>query len=161
MTSLVHHFGLTVGDLDRSVPWYCRHLGFREIYRGALEGEAISEQTGLPEAKLQVALLAGGNIVLELLQYLEPHSDRTVSGPGDIGAAHVCVVVEDVARTLETMRQAGVELHASPAQLAPPTTMAYVRDPDGIMVEIMAPGPDLRIESLLALSALDTPDDSA
>ena len=41
MSVEVHHLGLTVSDLERSVEWYCTNLGFRDIGRAHLSGATI------------------------------------------------------------------------------------------------------------------------
>jgi uncharacterized glyoxalase superfamily protein PhnB len=62
------------------------------------------------------------------------------------------MVVEDLDATYEAMRADGVPLHAHPAQLGAGTKMMYVRDPDGIMVEVIQPAQDISLARLLSLS---------
>lgn len=150
MAAQVHHVGLTVGDLDRSVAWYCTHFDLRELDRAHLDGDRISQQTDLPGTVIDVALLAGSNLVLELLQYRSPGNTRTRQLPSDVGSAHVCIVVDDLAATYEAMRSRGVVFHAAPTQLVGATSMVYVRDPDGIMVELIEPRDALTLEALLS-----------
>jgi catechol 2,3-dioxygenase-like lactoylglutathione lyase family enzyme len=147
----VHHVGLTVGDLDRSVAFYCTHFGLREVARNHLDGELISQQTGLADTEIDVAILAGANTIVELLCYRRPvgaeHSLRTC----DAGAAHVCIVVENLDSTVAAMRGRGVSFHATPVKLMDDDTkMVYVRDPDGVMVELLQPTADLSLGTLLA-----------
>jgi catechol 2,3-dioxygenase-like lactoylglutathione lyase family enzyme len=150
----VHHMGLTVGGLDRSVAFYCTHFGLREIARNHLEGELISEQTGLPGTEIDVAILAGSNTILELLCYGSPvgagHALRTC----DAGAAHVCLVVDDLDAKVDEMRERGVTFHARPVKLMDDDTkMVYVRDPDGVVVELIEPTTALSLRTLLARSS--------
>ena len=154
MSVEVHHIGLTVSDLERSVEWYCKNLGLRDIGRAHLEGAAISEQTGLADTDIDIALLAGENIVLELLRYVNPIGDDYVLRMCDVGAAHPCLVVSDLEATCAAMRERGVVFHARPARLVGETVMVYVRDPDGIMIELIQPASDLRLSRLLELAGL-------
>ena len=64
----VHHTGITVSDLDRSVAFYER-LGFEVAERMEEEGEEVERGVGVPGAKLRVAMLEGPNSRLELIQY--------------------------------------------------------------------------------------------
>jgi catechol 2,3-dioxygenase-like lactoylglutathione lyase family enzyme len=147
----IHHVGLAVGDLERSVAFYCTHFGLREIARNHLQGELISEQTGLPGTEIDVAILAGSNTIVELLCYRRPVGDDHTLRTCDPGAAHVCIVVEDVDATCEAMRRSGVVLHARPCKLMDDDTkMVYVRDPDGVTVELLEPTAQLSLATLLA-----------
>jgi catechol 2,3-dioxygenase-like lactoylglutathione lyase family enzyme len=147
----IHHVGLTVGQLDRSVTFYCTHFGLREVARNHLEGDLISQQTELPGTEIDVAILAGANTIVELLCYSRPEGEDYRLRTCDPGAAHVCLVVEDLDATIEAMRQRGVHFHAGPVKLMDDDTkMVYVRDPDGVMVELLEPTQALALSTLLA-----------
>jgi catechol 2,3-dioxygenase-like lactoylglutathione lyase family enzyme len=154
-TSEIHHVGLTVADLERSVTFYTRYFGLREIARNQLRGRMISSQVDLEGAVIDVALLAGPNALVELLCYREPAGIAGALRACDPGAAHVCVAVEDLDAVYAAMEADGVEVHARPAALGAGTKMVYVRDPDGIFVEIIQPAEDLSLAALLALGASD------
>lgn len=150
MAPQIHHVGIAVGELERSVAFYREHFGLREIARNHLDGERISEQTDLPGTEIDVALLAGENLIVELLCYRSPeglpHALRTC----DAGAAHVCIVVDDLDATCAAMSAAGVAFHSRPTMLLEDDTkMIYVRDPDGIMVELLEPTTAVSLGALL------------
>lgn len=147
----IHHTGLTVGELERSVLFYTTYFGLREIARNELRGGMISAQTELENAVIDVALLAGRNVLLELLCYRSPVGRPQTPRACDPGTAHVCMVVQDLDATYEAMRQDGVRLHARPARLGAGTKMVYIRDPDGILVEVIQPTEDLSLGALLSL----------
>jgi catechol 2,3-dioxygenase-like lactoylglutathione lyase family enzyme len=151
MSGEIHHMGLTVGELDRSVHFYTTYFGLREIARNELRGRMISAQTDLEGVVIDVAMLAGPNALLELLCYRSPKGRPTTPLACDPGATHVCMAVEDIDATYEAMRAGGVSLHAHPASLGAGTKMVYVRDPDGIMVEVIQPTEDLSLARLLSL----------
>jgi catechol 2,3-dioxygenase-like lactoylglutathione lyase family enzyme len=147
----VHHVGLTVGDLDRSVAFYSENFGLREIARNHLEGELISAQTDLAGTEIDVALLAGSNTIVELLCYANPEGRPYTLRACDPGVAHVCIVVDDLDATYEAMKQRGVEFHAPVTKLMDDDTkMVYVRDPDGVMVELLEPTEEIGLRALLA-----------
>jgi catechol 2,3-dioxygenase-like lactoylglutathione lyase family enzyme len=152
MAPEVHHVGLTVGDLDRSVDFYSTNFGLRQIAFNTLSGELISEQTGLPDTVIDVAILAGSNTIVELLCYRNPVGDPYTLRCCDPGAAHACIVVDDLNATYEAMRDRGVPLHARPCKLMDDDTlMVYVKDPDGVIVELLEPTEDLSLTTLLAM----------
>ncbi|CAB4962838.1 unannotated protein [freshwater metagenome] len=150
MSNEVHHIGLTVSDLDRSAAWYSTNLGLREIGRSSLDGERISLQTDLPETELDVALLVGSNILIELLCYRNPVGERYQLRNCDAGAAHICVTVDDLDRTVADMTARGVVFHTRQTKLVGDTKMVYVRDPDGVTVELIEPKDDLILTALCA-----------
>lgn len=129
--------------------FYAGYFGLREIGRNELRGRMISAQTDLDDAVIDVAMLAGPNLLLELLCYRSPVPRTHPLRPCDPGSAHVCIAVEDLDATYEAMRAAGVALHARPSRVGAGTKMVYVRDPDGIMVEVIQPGDDLTLGALL------------
>ncbi len=149
-TSPIHHVGLTVGDLERSVSFYTTYFGLREIARNELRGRMISAQTDLEGVVIDVALLAGANALLELLCYRSPEGTATTPRACDPGSAHVCMVVDDLDATYAAMLADGVAVHARPASLGAGTKMVYVRDPDGIFVEVIQPTEDLSLGALLS-----------
>ncbi len=149
MVPSMHHFGLTVSDLDRSVAFYTGYFGLSEVMRPRLEGAGISSAVGRPDAKLTASLLVGRNTILELLQYERPAGRSYELTNSDVGAAHPCFVVDDVQALYERMAGDGVVFHNPPQDLGWETLMAYCLDPDGINVEILQPGPELELDQLL------------
>jgi len=151
MAAEIHHVGLTVGDLDRSVAFYCENFGLREIARNHLDGERILAQTELAGTEIDVSLLAGSNTIVELLCYRNPVGQPYTLRTCDPGAAHVCIVVDDLQATCVAMEGRGVRLHARPTKLLDDDTkMVYVRDPDGVMVELLEPTAEVSVRTLLA-----------
>jgi catechol 2,3-dioxygenase-like lactoylglutathione lyase family enzyme len=83
---------------------------------------------------------------IELFEYVEPPSRGDAGEPRDVGITHVCLRVDDVDGLYGRMCEAG----ASP--LSPPVLVdtganaggrgVYLRDPDGIIIELFQPRPD-------------------
>ena len=132
----VHHTGITVSDLDRSVAFYER-LGFEVAERIEEEGEEVERGVGVPGAKLRVAMLEGPSSRLELIEYLQP-SDGPAPHPNNgIGAAHVCVEVEDVDAAVAELREQGIEFLTDPISHEAGIRWVYAKDPDGITAELL------------------------
>jgi catechol 2,3-dioxygenase-like lactoylglutathione lyase family enzyme len=132
----VHHTGITVSDLDRSIDFYER-LGFELTARIEEEGEEVERGVGVPGAKLRVATLEGRNGRLELIEYLEPADGPSPHPNNGIGAAHVCVEVEDVDAAVAELREQGIEFHSDPVTHEAGIRWAYAKDPDGITAELL------------------------
>lgn len=116
---------LSVDDLGRAVAFYGELLGGVETYRFPAEGEADFVVLRLGESDIGLALLA------EPLhgQPLRPTSGHRIE---------LCVYVDDVDATVETMREAGVPVILEPVEQAWGERIAYVADPEGNLVMLTA-----------------------
>jgi catechol 2,3-dioxygenase-like lactoylglutathione lyase family enzyme len=132
----VHHTGLTVSDLGRSIDFY-RLLGYEVTARIEEEGEEVERGTGVAGAKLSVAMLERPGGRLELIQYLAPETASSPSPNNGVGAAHVCVQVDDIDGAVAELRGKGVEFLSEPIYHESGIRWAYCRDPDGITAELL------------------------
>jgi catechol 2,3-dioxygenase-like lactoylglutathione lyase family enzyme len=132
----VHHTGITVSDLDRSVAFY-EQLGFDVVERMEEEGDEVERGVGVPGARLRVAMLEGPNSRLELIEYLEPSNGPAPHPNNGIGAAHVCLEVEDVDAAVAELREQGIEFLTDPITHEAGIRWVYARDPDGITAELL------------------------
>jgi catechol 2,3-dioxygenase-like lactoylglutathione lyase family enzyme len=82
---------------------------------------------------------------LELLCFRSPKGERIVPNalPNTIGLRHVAFQVEDMARFLDRLTEAGVPRMSDPVTLpanvesgsSKPKTLCYFFDPDGVLLE--------------------------
>lgn len=147
--SSLDHVGLTVGDLDRSIRFYCTVLKCAVRERAVIKGAEVETLTGVPGAVIHTADLAlprGG--MLELLQYLGP--DRTVLAQRrfDAGHSHVAFTVDDVDAARLRALSAGAVNCSLPVTLDEPGSswdqvrVCYALDPDGRTIEfVQRPAP--------------------
>jgi len=143
----VHHVGITVADLEQSITFWSALLGGAERDRRILDGPRLGELLGYPAARIDSCWFdLPGGIALELLQYLEPEEAAYEPGNAHPGNVHVCLHVEDMdaahARALaagaRTVSPAPIEIAQGPRA---GTKVAYVRDPDGVTLELLQPRP--------------------
>jgi len=132
----VHHTGITVSDLDRSIEFYER-LGFKTIERMEEEGDDVERGVGVDGAKLRVAMLESPNSKLELIEYMEPGRSPERNPNNGIGAAHVCLEVEDVDAAVAELRERGIEFFSDPITHEAGIRWVYAKDPDGITAELL------------------------
>jgi catechol 2,3-dioxygenase-like lactoylglutathione lyase family enzyme len=137
------HVGFTVSDLDRSVEFYSFLLEEPPVLRRVWNVEYVGRVVGYPGLKLDAAFwnLPGG-VVLELLQYLHPKPGRVDMQTFNVGNAHLCLVSTDLRR--DFARLDGVAEFRSHEPIEIPWGpykggwAAYLRDPDGISIELMS-----------------------
>jgi catechol 2,3-dioxygenase-like lactoylglutathione lyase family enzyme len=147
MTSL-HHTGLTVRDLDRAVAFYRDVLGMEVLFEQEKQGGYVAEIVGYPGAHVRMAHLVfpGDAQRIELFQYVDPPSRGNAGEPRDVGITHVCLRVDDVDAVYERMVAAGASPLSAPVLVDTGANAGgrgvYVRDPDGILVELFQPRPE-------------------
>lgn len=141
----VHHVGVSVADLGRSISFWERMLGVPVRDRRMLEGRQLGVLVGYPGVRVESCWFdLPGGLALELLQYLdrpEPPYDPGTAHPGNV---HICLHVEDMAAAHAHAAACGARpVSAAPIEVArgpkAGTRIAYVRDPDGVTIELVQP----------------------
>ncbi len=143
----IHHTGYTVSDLERSLGFYRDLLGLEVVATQEKEGGYLAAIVGYPDAHVRMAHLrvAGSEHVLELFEYLAPAgAQRGPLEPRDVGTSHLCLVVDDLPSLYARLLEAGVETFVSPpvdvdTGINSGGLALYLRDPDGIPVELFQP----------------------
>ena len=131
-----NHLGQCVTDLARSKRFYCELLGFtldREI-NPPDEGSSALMRLEPPLAMTASYLLRDG-LTLELLHFAadgqtRPYRPRTMNEPG---LTHISLCVDDLDATLARVAEFGGEVVAGSNIGA----AAFIRDPDGQLVELL------------------------
>lgn len=120
------HTMIRVGDLSRSIEFYTQVLGMR-----------LLRQTDYPDGKFTLAFVGyddeDKSAVIELTYNYGTESYELGNGFGHIAlqvddAAAACALIEQ--RGGEVVRQAGPMKHGT-------TVIAFVKDPDGYMIELI------------------------
>jgi glyoxylase I family protein len=139
---MLHHTGLTVSDLERSLLFWRDAMGMEELFQQEKEGGYLEAIVGEPGAHVRMAHLAfgGEGPRIELFQYLAPIGGQHLSRPADLGFAHVCVVCDDLDERLERLIAAGGRPFSEPVEVDTGVNKGsrsvYLRDPDGHVVEL-------------------------
>jgi catechol 2,3-dioxygenase-like lactoylglutathione lyase family enzyme len=144
---VIHHTGFTVSDLDRSLHFYRDLLGLEVVAEQEKQGGYVAAIVGYPDAHVRMAHLRvpGADHVVELFQYLAPAGDAVGTiEPRNVGSPHLCFVMDDLPSLYERLRASGVDSFFSPPVEVDTGINAgglalYLRDPDGIPVELFQP----------------------
>ena len=149
----IGHTGVTVSDMEASIAFYRDTLGLSVSDPLHLSGPAVSRIVGLEGAELDVAYVRAPGHVLELMCFIQPKGGvRTVQLPCDPGFFHICIKVRDLEYVMEAARSAGFEASAPVERFkdgpASGLKVVYVRDPDGVVIELMEEPEGLNFESL-------------
>ncbi len=140
----LHHVGLTVSDLERSLGFYRDLLGLPVRERDEASGGQVESITGVSGTRVRIADLDfGSGRTLELTQYLSPPGDAVRPRPVDSGHVHVGIEVDNVDAVYGRLVGAGIVTRSKPTELrdaGPFWTGAKVfhaLDPDGVTVELV------------------------
>lgn len=143
----VHHVGVTVADLERSVAFWEALLGVTAGDRQLLDGPGVATMVGYPGVRIRRCWVdLPGGIALELLEYLDRDEQPNPAGTAHPANVHLCLRVEDmdaahphaVACGAAPVSPAPIEVQAGPLEGA---QLAYLRDPDGVTIELFQPPP--------------------
>lgn len=127
MLKSFEHVGMTVSNMDRTIEFYCTVLGLRlHLRKTAPDGSDL-------------AFLDAGGGMLEIFAPSDGAA-RAVDVPeGTSGLRHLTFLFESIDDTFAKLEKAGVELKERPRLAVNREVLhkvAFVRDPDGILIEL-------------------------
>lgn len=143
------HVGVSVASLERSIPLYTFLLGTEPVTRRvwhADSDEFVGQIVGYCGLELEGAtwLLPGG-VVFELLQYRDPAQARVDMETYNVGNTHLGLATDDIWAEFERLREHFVFRNPEPVRIpvgpAQGGWAVYMRDPDGITIELVQPPP--------------------
>ncbi len=143
------HVNISVRDLDRAIRFYGETFGLAVLLRRTLSGEWFDAIRGTRGAVADCAILVNGDhsLRVEMLCFPSVSADPSAhpsAGPGgmdDIGIGHFAITVTDIDAVRERAIQAGATPVGAvvevPRSILPKgKRMCYLRDPDGILLEL-------------------------
>jgi len=122
------HTMIRVGDLEKSINFYTEILGMK-----------LLRQKDYPDGKFSLAFVGYGNeqdnSAIELTYNWDTDNYDLGSGFG-----HLAIEVDDVYAAAEKIRDQGGKIIREPGPMNAGTTIiAFVEDPDGYQIELLAP----------------------
>ncbi len=139
MIHSIHHPCICVRDMEKSLGLYEGLLGLEKVQDMVFEGEMIEKLLQIEKPKFRIVHLKVADDILELMQFIEPDGeDKAHLMANDLGITHFCFKVLDCGQVFARIQEAGYAFTTD----APVTTpsgrqVAYFRDPDSILVEIL------------------------
>ena len=134
--------GISVTDLARSMDFYRNRLGFDTVVIETHEkfSGLVDEISGSEGTQVRSCVLAnsrGGGMV-ELFEVTAPRGRSIPFGTvwGDFGYLQTCLVCENIAEIVPAYLSQGIE-HVSDFVVNDDASFIYLKDPDGIPVELL------------------------
>ena len=131
------HASIRTSNMERSIDFYSRFLGLK------LQSRREIKQTNAEIAFLQDT--EGKGCTLELTFY---HSQDKFVQPEyeERLFDHLGFEVVDINKTLEAMRKENVTITDEPFKFSEKTTIAFIEDPDGTLIELIERNKPLLVE---------------
>lgn len=141
------HTSYTVKDMARSLAFYRDVFGFEVVKeRPEVTAEYFRAIVGIPDCVVHAVLMKipGTTHFLELFEYRHPRGVPQYLAPNNPGSSHIAYQVDDLNAFYALLREKGVDSFVSPPiylDKGPNTGgwALYVRDPDGIHIELFEP----------------------
>jgi catechol 2,3-dioxygenase-like lactoylglutathione lyase family enzyme len=143
----LHHVGLTVSDMERSIAFYRDVLGLTLVgRRPRVESDYLGQQTGYQGVVLSVAsfkVRPDSPQSLEVVQYLSQAGPPAETATNRAGNSHLCLTVDNLHACYQSLLARGVRFKSAPVAItAGPNTggfVVYFFDPDGYTLELFQP----------------------
>lgn len=135
------HIGLCVGDLARSMSFYCDGLGCAPAERYELDadqmpGLGLALEVG-ERASIVSQMITLGDLRIELIEWQQPAADGVPSGRrNQLGLTHLSFWVSDLDSAIERLQQFGGTLLPATRQ-SPGVDLVFLADPDGTRIELV------------------------
>lgn len=141
MITGIHHFALTVSDMERALEFYCGLFGFEVASDREVERDYVEQITAVTGAHVRLVHLSGYGLRLELLEYKAPRGATRARALPDAGSAHVCFLTDDLDAEVVRLQTAGVTFRSLPVTTTSGPNIGgrgiYIEDPEGNAVEVV------------------------
>lgn len=115
----IHHYGIAVRDMNRSLDFYTRVLGFNQEETIVIGGQSFY-------------FVGDGNVSIEIEQAWSP-GETTF----DNGLSHMALAVVDLQQLAVRLKEEEVKFLMEPSQFRPDRKIAFIEDPDGVKIQLI------------------------
>lgn len=129
----INHVGVVAADLEASVAWYVRHLGFERLYEYSFPG-------------VVAAFVRKGDLRIEFFQSegaspMAPERRDIATNVKIGGINHFALEVDDIDAAFAALVANGVEIVQPPAEIpgSGGEKFGFIKDLEGMLVELFQP----------------------
>lgn len=138
------HSGITVKNLQVSLDFYTRLLGFKVNKIQTNDTDYIHDIVSIPGLeKIEIAFIeAPDGTVIELLEYVGVDTYSGEARSCDYGTGHICLQVTNLDSMFADLSEKGVEFKSQKVVTITAgnhkgAKAVYMKDPDGYLIELM------------------------
>jgi catechol 2,3-dioxygenase-like lactoylglutathione lyase family enzyme len=139
MITGMNHVSFTVADLEKAVVFW-KLLGFEGPGILRRRGDWATGVTSVPGATIRVAHLYGFGHHVEFIEYAGGSRRHPTALPYVPGTGHICLDVKNILATSDALLRAGAtplgRMTEIKAEGMVPGAAGYMRDPNGIIIEL-------------------------
>jgi len=122
MIQLIDHIAITVRDLQETIDFYAK-LGFKPAQRSETPTQVIQ-------------FLEAGQARLEVFAPKEKTTSKEL-GERDLGMKHIAIKVDDIWKTYEELKARGVVFDSEPWRTSVGNIIAFFKDPNAILLQLL------------------------
>jgi lactoylglutathione lyase len=136
------HVGICVTDLQQSLRFYCDGLGFEKGEAFPIDSTFAAALEVPGDVTLTSQFIRREGLAVELLHFTSPDP---IGSPSEhrnqLGLTHLSFYVDDVDATVAALVAVGGTLLESTRTTVEGVDLVFLRDPDGVRVELMLAPP--------------------
>ena len=125
---------ITCSNFERSLDFYHNKLGF-EIVLDIEIPDSLAQDVGLAPTGFRQVRLKAGNTLIKLMDIESP--PPTPTDKFSAGVRWLTFIVADIQKTVENLKQNGVEFLSEPISAPDAAGVVCAKDPDGILIELV------------------------
>lgn len=139
MLKEMHHTGLSVTDMERSLGLYRDILGMEVEWDLTIKDiPAFGTIIGLPGVEERIVMMKLNNCRIELFQFFNPKGKKIERRQCDIGYMHVAFVVDELDEICRKLKEKGIEFYSEAEDLGT-YKVIFFKGFDGETIELMLP----------------------
>lgn len=139
MLKEMHHTGLSVADMEKSLGLYRDALGMEVEWDLTIKDiPAFGTIIGLPGVEERIVMMKLNNCRIELFQFFKPKGKKLDRRQCDLGYMHVAFIVDELEDICARLKEMGIEFYSEAENLGT-YTVIFFKGYDGETIELMKP----------------------
>ena len=139
MLKEMHHTGLSVADMDKSLGLYRDTLGMEVEWDLTIKDiPAFGTIIGLPGVEERIVMMKLNNCRIELFQFYSPKGKKLERRQCDFGYMHVAFIVDELDDICARLKGLGIEFYSEAEDLGL-YKVIFFKGYDGETIELMKP----------------------